>query len=115
MFKFFNNLAMIEDLTEFSFELTSVNLEAFEADGFVQFFDFISDVNVPSFNTQSPIIEEAQDAPIFADTVTIDAQGELTSCCPCVACAGQNEESDFVWVSTTLAQHNKFKFDIHTK
>ena len=56
-------------------------------------------VNNPIFDTsESESVTEAN--PLLSASVTIDAQGDMTSCCPCVACSGQNEEADFVGVAS---------------
>ena len=123
MYKSFNNLATIGELTELSFELSDSDVNIFEADGFVQFFNptfesgqsqTIDNVDAESFDAEgfapasTPVfeaepgrmIDDAEADLLLADSVTIDAQGELTSCCPCVACSGQNDEEDFVGVSS---------------
>ncbi|MDB2439927.1 NF038122 family metalloprotease, partial [Hellea sp.] len=118
MYKSFNNLSMVTEFNDLGLEIINSDINLIEtevfslrSDSFAQAFSSIFDVG------ESQIIDEAEAVQLLADSVTIDAQGELTSCCPCVACAGQNEEADFVGVSSLydgMHMHSHAAPDIST-
>ena len=114
MYTFFSNLSTISEydllFDDIDFGLQSVDIQVpdFSSIDFgIVLEDDLSVFNGESIQETSPVFETPteieqvfESAQLFADSVTLNAEGELTSCCPCVACSGQNEEADFVGVSS---------------
>jgi len=130
MYNFFDGLTsygdfnvLLEDF-DFNFEKSTIEVDAFAIDGDAGGIGNTVSFSSQAFESEAEIpVEDIAVAQMFDNAamqqllenglVELDG-GDSTSCCPCVACSGQNEEADFVGIASYHEGHTHFAPDFST-
>ncbi|WP_026942580.1 NF038122 family metalloprotease [Hellea balneolensis] len=102
MYKFFNNLSTMAELdmllVDIDLSLQTVDFEISES--FIQNPGGVIEQNISASNNAPSLIPETTFEVVIKEKSfelsTADTDNNVTSCCPCVSCDGQNGDADFV-------------------